>query len=56
MDVKLEEVVIPVADVYRSKTDIAFDNGFGSCSSRRPAQVLGMKITPAAPGSAQVCP
>ena len=49
VDTNLEVVVIPVSDVERAKrfygglgwrldADFAFDNGFRSCSSRRPAR------------------
>ena len=68
MDVKLEVVVIPVAEVDRSKefytklgwrldADFAFDNGFRVVQFTPPGSgcsvQFGTKMTPAAPGSAQ---
>jgi catechol 2,3-dioxygenase-like lactoylglutathione lyase family enzyme len=67
IDLKLEVVVIPVADVDRSKTfyeslgwrldaDFAFDNGFRVVQFTPPGSgasvQFGSKITAAAPGSA----
>src|SRR5262249_49090332 len=68
VDLKLEVVVIPVADVDRAKrfygslawrldADFAFDNGFRVVQFTPPASgcsiQFGTKITSAAPGSAQ---
>lgn len=68
MDVKLEVVVIPVADVDRSKefytklrwrldADFPFDNGFRVVQFTPPGSgcsvQFGAKMTSAAPGSAQ---
>jgi len=68
VDMKFEVVVIPVADVDRSKTfytklgwrldaDFPFDNGFRIVQFTPPASgcsvQFGTKITTAAPGSAQ---
>jgi catechol 2,3-dioxygenase-like lactoylglutathione lyase family enzyme len=68
VDMKLEAVVIPVADVDRSKAfytklgwrldaDFPFDNGFRVVQFTPPGSgcsvQFGAKITPAAPGSAQ---
>ncbi|MGO9339185.1 MAG: VOC family protein [Terracidiphilus sp.] len=68
MDTKLEVVVIPVADVDRSKefytklgwrldADFPFDNGFRVVQFTPPGSgcsvQFGTKMTPAAPGSAQ---
>jgi len=68
VDMKLEVVVIPVADVDRSKefystlgwrldADFPFDNGFRIVQFTPPGSgcsvQFGTKITPAAPGSAQ---
>ena len=68
MDVKLEVVVLPVADVDRSKefysklgwgldADFRFDNGFRIIQFTPPGSgcsvQFGTKITSAAPGSAQ---
>jgi catechol 2,3-dioxygenase-like lactoylglutathione lyase family enzyme len=68
VDMKLEVVVIPVADVNRSKAfykklgwrldaDFAFDNGFRVVQFTPPGSgcsvQFGTKITTAAPGSAQ---
>lgn len=68
VDMKFEVVVIPVADVDRSKTfytelgwrldaDFSFDNGFRVVQFTPPGSgcsvQFGMKITTAAPGSAQ---
>jgi catechol 2,3-dioxygenase-like lactoylglutathione lyase family enzyme len=67
-DLKLEVVVIPVADVDRSKefyaslgwrldADFAFDNGFRVVQFTPPGSgcsvQFGTNMTPAAPGSAQ---
>ena len=67
-DMKLEAVVIPVADVDRAKTfyeglgwrldaDFAFDNGFRVVQFTSPGSdaslQFGTKMTSAAPGSAQ---
>jgi catechol 2,3-dioxygenase-like lactoylglutathione lyase family enzyme len=67
-EMKLEVVVIPVADVDRSKqfytklgwrldADFRFDNGFRVVQFTPPGSgcsvQFGTKITPAAPGSAQ---
>jgi len=68
VDMKFEVIVIPVADVDRSKAfytklgwrldaDFPFDNGFGSSNSRSGSGCsvqFGTKITTAAPGSAKV--
>jgi catechol 2,3-dioxygenase-like lactoylglutathione lyase family enzyme len=68
VDMKFEAVVIPVADVIRSKAfytklgwrldaDFPFDNGFRVVQFTPPGSgcsvQFGAKITPAAPGSAQ---
>ena len=68
MDMKLEVVVIPVADVNRSKefytklgwrldADFPFDNGFRVVQFTPPGSgcsvQFGTKITSAPPGSAQ---
>src|SRR5258705_12663058 len=68
VDMKFEVIVIPVADVDRSKAfyanlgwrldaDFAFDNGFRVVQFTPPGSgcsvQFGTKITPAAPGSAQ---
>ena len=68
VDMKFEVVVIPVADVDRSKrfytelgwrldADFPFDNGFRVVQFTPPGSgcsvQFGTKITPAAPGSAQ---
>src|SRR6202789_4421669 len=68
MDVKLEVIVIPVADVDRAKefykklgwrldADFPFDNGFRVVQFTPPGSgcsvQFGKKITFAAPGSAQ---
>src|ERR1700728_813404 len=68
MDVKLEVIVIPVADVDRAKefykklgwrldADFPFDNGFRVVQFTPPGSgcsvQFGKKITSAAPGSAQ---
>ncbi len=68
VDLKLEAVVIPVADVDRAKqfysalgwrldADFPFDNGFRVVQFTPPGSgcsiQFGTKITPAAPGSAQ---
>jgi catechol 2,3-dioxygenase-like lactoylglutathione lyase family enzyme len=68
IDMKLEVVVIPVADVDRSKmfygalgwrldADFSFDNGFRVVQFTPPGSgasiQFGNKVTPAAPGSAQ---
>ena len=68
VDMKLEAVVIPVADVDRAKefygrlgwrldADFRFDNGFHVVQFTPPGSAcsiqFGTKITPAAPGSAQ---
>src|ERR1700730_9508559 len=68
VDMKFEVIVIPVADVDRSKAfytklgwrldaDCPFDNGFRVVQSTPPGSVcsvqFGTKITTAAPGSAQ---
>src|SRR5690348_7995220 len=68
MDMKLEVVVIPVADVDRAKefyaglgwrldADFRFDNGFRVVQFTPPGSgasiQFGTKVTPAAPGSAQ---
>lgn len=68
VDLKLEAVVIPVADVDRSKTyyeglgwrldaDFSFDNGFRIVQFTPPGSgasiQFGTKITTATPGSAQ---
>src|SRR5499427_6632054 len=68
VDLKLEVVVIPVADVDRAKrfygslgwrldADFAFDNGFRVVQFTPPGSgcsiQFGTKITSAAPGSAQ---
>jgi catechol 2,3-dioxygenase-like lactoylglutathione lyase family enzyme len=68
VDMKLEVVVIPVADVDRSKefysklgwrldADFPFDNGFRVVQFTPPGSgcsvQFGTKMTPAAPGSAQ---
>jgi catechol 2,3-dioxygenase-like lactoylglutathione lyase family enzyme len=68
IDMKFEAVVIPVADVERSKdfytklgwrldADFAFDNGFRVVQFTPPGSgcsvQFGAKMTPAAPGSAQ---
>src|SRR5438034_1725563 len=68
MDMKFEVIVIPVADVDRSKAfysklgwrldaDFSFDNGFRVVQFTPPGSgcsvQFGMKITTAAPGSAQ---
>src|SRR5262245_51564906 len=68
VDLKLEVVVIPVADVNRAKgfygnlgwrldADFAFDNGIRVVQFTPPGSgcsvQFGTKITPAAPGSAQ---
>jgi catechol 2,3-dioxygenase-like lactoylglutathione lyase family enzyme len=68
IDKKLEAIVIPVADVDRSKefysrlgwrldADFAFDNGFRVVQFTPPGSEcsvqFGSNITPAAPGSAQ---
>jgi catechol 2,3-dioxygenase-like lactoylglutathione lyase family enzyme len=68
VEMKLEVVVIPVADVDRSKefytklgwrldADFPFDNGFRVVQFTPPGSgcsvQFGTKITPAAPGSAQ---
>src|SRR5215472_9733755 len=68
VDMKLEVIVIPVADVDRSKAfytklgwrldaDFAFDNGFRVVQFTPPGSgcsiQFGTKITSAAPGSAQ---
>lgn len=68
VDMKLEAVVIPVADVERAKrfygslgwrldADFAFDNGFRVVQLTPPGSgcsiQFGTSITPAAPGSAQ---
>jgi len=71
VDMKFEVVVIPVADVDRSKTfytklgwrldaDFPFDNGFRIVQFTPPGSrcsvQFGTKITTAAPGSAlQIC-
>src|SRR5437016_9341140 len=68
VDMKFEVIVIPVADVDRSKAfysklgwrldaDFSFDNGFRVVQFTPPESgcsvQFGMKITTAAPGSAQ---
>src|SRR5882672_7452059 len=68
VDMKFEVIVIPVADVDRSKAfysklgwrldaDFAFDNGFRAVQFTPPGSgcsvQFGTKITSAAPGSAQ---
>src|SRR2546427_10238545 len=68
VDMKFEVIVIPVADVDRSKAfysklrwrldaDFSFDNGFRVAQLTPPGSgssvQFGMKITTAAPGSAQ---
>jgi len=68
VDMKLEVVVIPVADVDRGKefygrlgwrldADFRFDNGFRVVQFTPPSSgtsiQFGTKVTPAAPGSAQ---
>src|SRR6202166_4607056 len=68
VDLKFEVIVIPVADVDRSKAfysklgwrldaDFSFDNGFRVVQFTPPGSgcsvQFGMKITTAAPGSAQ---
>src|ERR1700738_4908912 len=68
VDMKFEVIVIPVADVERSKAfysnlgwrldaDFSFDNGFRVVQFTPPGSgcsvQFGMKITAAAPGSAQ---
>ena len=68
VDMKFEVIVIPVADVNRSKAfysklgwrldaDFSFDNGFRVVQFTPPGSgcsvQFGMKITTAAPGSAQ---
>src|SRR5712664_4074236 len=68
IDMKFEVIVIPVADVDRSKTfytrlgwrldaDFPFDNGFRVVQFTPPGSgcsiQFGTNITPAAPGSAQ---
>jgi catechol 2,3-dioxygenase-like lactoylglutathione lyase family enzyme len=68
VDLKLEVVVIPVADVERSKdfyqslpwrldADFAFDNGFRVVQFTPPGSAMsvqfGTKMTSASPGSAQ---
>jgi catechol 2,3-dioxygenase-like lactoylglutathione lyase family enzyme len=68
VDMRLEAVVIPVADVDRAKgfyaslgwrldADFAFDNGFRGVQFTPPGSAasvqFGTKITSAAPGSAQ---
>ena len=68
VDLKLEVVIIPVADVDRAKrfygslgwrldADFAFDNGFRVVQFTPPGSgcsvQFGTKMTPAAPGSAQ---
>jgi catechol 2,3-dioxygenase-like lactoylglutathione lyase family enzyme len=68
IDMKLEAVVIPVADVERAKkfygslgwrldADFAFDNGFRILQLTPPGSAcsvqFGTKVTSAAPGSAQ---
>jgi catechol 2,3-dioxygenase-like lactoylglutathione lyase family enzyme len=68
VDLKLEAVVIPVADVDRAKkfygdlgwtldADFPFDNGFRAVQFTPPGSgcsvQFGTNITPAAPGSAQ---
>src|SRR5580658_11388113 len=68
VDMKLEAVVIPVADVDRAKkfygnigwrldADFPFDNGFRVVQFTPPGSgcsvQFGTNITPAAPGSAQ---
>src|SRR5438270_13501330 len=68
VDMKFEVIVIPVADVDRSRTfysklgwrldaDFSFDNGFRVVQFTPPGSgcsiQFGMKITTAAPGSAQ---
>jgi len=68
MDLKLEVVILPVADVDRSKrfyqslgwrldADFAFDNGFRVVQFTPPGSgcsiQFGTKVTSAAPGSAQ---
>src|SRR5580704_9753644 len=68
VDMKFEVIVIPVADVDRSKAfytklgwrldaDFPFDNGFRVVQFTPPGSgcsvQFGMKITTAAPGSAQ---
>ena len=68
VDMKFEVIVIPVADVDRSKAfylklgwrldaDFSFDNGFRVVQFTPPGSgcsaQFGMKITTAAPGSAQ---
>jgi catechol 2,3-dioxygenase-like lactoylglutathione lyase family enzyme len=68
IDMKLEAVVIPVADVERAKkfygglgwrldADFAFDNGFRVLQLTPPGSAcsvqFGTKVTSAAPGSAQ---
>jgi catechol 2,3-dioxygenase-like lactoylglutathione lyase family enzyme len=68
VDMKLEVVVIPVADVDRAKgfyerlawrldADFRFDNGFRVVQFTPPGSgtsiQFGTKVTPAAPGSAQ---
>src|SRR6266700_6090141 len=68
VDLKLEVVVLPVSDVERAKAlygglrwrldaDFSFDNGFRVVQFTPPGSgwsvQFGMKITTAAPGSAQ---
>src|SRR5712672_3766642 len=68
VDMKFEVIVIPVADVDRSKAfysklgwrldaDFSFDNGFRVVQFTPPGSAcsvqFGSKITPASPGSAQ---
>ncbi|SRR6266404_3424713 len=68
VDMKFEVIVIPVADVDRSKAfysklgwrldaDFSFDNGFRVVQFTPPGSgcsvQFGMRITTAAPGSAQ---
>jgi catechol 2,3-dioxygenase-like lactoylglutathione lyase family enzyme len=69
VDLKLEAVVVPVADVDRAKefyaglgwrldADLAFDNGFRGVQFTPPGSAcsvqFGTRMTTAAPGSAQV--
>lgn len=68
VDLKLEVIVIPVADVDRAKefyarlgwrldADLTFDNGFRAVQFTPPGSAcsiqFGIDMTPAAPGSAQ---
>ena len=68
VDMKLELIIIPVADVERSKqfyasigwrldADFVFDGGFRVIQFTPPGSgasvIFGTKVTPAAPGSAQ---